>query len=208
MAVANHEATTRPSPAAAEDLECLLEALLFLAPEPLAIPELVRLLQHGEVAIVATLRRLTRRYAKRGLRVKEQQGRYCLTVAPTAEKAVLAYHQEPGLLSDAAYEALALVAYLLPITASRLLELQGADGSHTLQTLQDAGLIVGTPGEESRLFFRTTEAFLTAAELTSLNELPEALQTSECDRSSTDSHGVAPRGSPHRKASGTVSLTR
>jgi len=162
------------SPTTADDLECALEALLFLAPEPLGVPELVRLLQHGEPEIAATLRRLTRRYTKRGLRIAEQQGRYCLTVAPTAEKAVVAYHQEPGLLSEAAYEALALVAYLQPITARRLLELQGADGSHTLQTLQDAGLIVGTPGEESRLFFHTTEAFLKAAELTSLDELPLA----------------------------------
>ena len=107
-----------------------------------------------------------------GLPIAEQQGRYHLTVAPTAEKAVIAYHQEPGFLSDAAYEVLALVTYLQPITASRLLELQGTDGSHALQTLQDAGLIVGTPGEESRLFFRTTEAFLTAAELDSPEALP------------------------------------
>jgi segregation and condensation protein B len=174
MAVANHAATTRPSPAAAEDLECLLEALLFLAPEPLDVPELVRLLQHSESEIRATLRRLTRRYAKRGLRIAEQQGRYCLKVAPTAEKAIVAYHQEPGFLSDAAYEALALIAYLQPITASRLLELQGMDGSHALQTLQDVGLIIGASGEESRRFFRTTGAFLVAAELTSLDELPEA----------------------------------
>jgi segregation and condensation protein B len=175
VAIASHAAPARPSPAAAEDLECALEALLFLAPEPLGVPELVRLLQHGEPEIVATLRRLQRRYAKRGLRIAEQQGRYCLTVAPTAERAVLAYHQEPGFLSDAAYDVLALVAYLQPITASRLLELQGADGNHALQTLQDAGLVVGTPGEESGRFFRTTEAFLTAAELTSLDELPPPL---------------------------------
>jgi segregation and condensation protein B len=162
-------------PAAAEDLECALEALLFLAPEPLAVPDLARLLQHGEVEILKTLRRLTRRYAKRGLRVKEQQGRYSFDVALTVEKAVLAYQQEPGFLTDAAYEALALIAYLQPITADRLVELQGADGSHALQTLQDAGLVVGTPGEESRLFFRTTETFLTAAELTSLDELPPPL---------------------------------
>jgi segregation and condensation protein B len=173
--VASHAATARPAPAAAEDLECLLEALLFLASEPLGVPELVRLLQHGESEIVATLRRLTRRYAKRGLRIAEQQGRYCLTVAPTTEKAVLAYHQEPGFLSDAAYEALALVAYLQPITAGRLFELHGTDGNHALQTLQDAGLVVGTPGEESQRFFRTTGAFLTAAELTSLDELPPPL---------------------------------
>jgi segregation and condensation protein B len=176
VAIANHEATAPvPSPAAAEDLECTLEALLFLAPEPLDVPELVRLLQHSESVIVATLRRLTRRYAKRGLRIAEQQGRYHLTVAPTTEKAVIAYHQEPGFLSDAAYEALALVAYLQPITASRLLELQGADGSHALQTLQDAGLVVGAPGKESGRFFRTTEAFLTAAELVSLDELTPPL---------------------------------
>jgi segregation and condensation protein B len=162
-----------------EDLECALEALLFTAPQPLGLPELVRLLQHGESEILATLRRLQRRYATRGLRITEQQGRYHLTVAPTAEKAVLAYHQEPGFLSDAAYEALALVAYLQPITADRLVELQGTDGSHVLQTLQDAGLIIGASGEESRLFFRTTGAFLTAAELASLDELPEALQTGQ-----------------------------
>ena len=176
MAVTSHAATAlAPSPAAAEDLECALEALLFLAPQPLAISELVPLLQQDEPEIVATLRRLTRRYAKRGLRVKEQRGRYGFVVAPAAETTVRAYHQEPGVLSDAAYEALALVAYLQPITAGRLVELQGTDGSHVLQTLQDAGLIiVGALGEESGLFFRTTEAFLEAAELTSLDELPEA----------------------------------
>jgi chromosome segregation and condensation protein ScpB len=130
---------------------------------------------NGEAEILATLRRLTRRYATRGLRVKEQQGRYHLVIAPTTEKAVIAYHQESGFLSDAAYEVLALVAYLQPITASRLLELQGTDGSHALQTLQDAGFVVGTPGEESPLFFRTTEAFLRAAELVSLDELPPPL---------------------------------
>jgi segregation and condensation protein B len=176
MVVASpHETPLVLSPAAADNLECLLEALLFTAPEPLGVPELVRLLQQGEPEIVATLRRLTRRYATRGLRVKEQQGRYGFVVAPTAEKAVVAYHQEPGVLSDAAYEALALVVYLQPITAGRLVELQGTDGSHVLQTLQDARLIVGTPGEESRLFFRTTEAFLEAAELASLDELPPPL---------------------------------
>jgi segregation and condensation protein B len=160
------------APTTAEDLECALEALLFLAPEPLAVPELIRLLQHDEPAIVAALRRLTRRYAKRGLRIAEQQGRYRLTVAPTAEKAVIAYHHEPGFLSEAAYEALALVAYLQPITTGRLVELHGADGSHVLQTLQDAGLIVGTPGEESGRFFRTTEAFLEVVGLDSLEALP------------------------------------
>jgi segregation and condensation protein B len=173
MAVASpHETTLIPSPAATDNLECALEALLFMAPEPLGVPELVRLLQQGESEIAATLRRLTRRYAKRGLRVKEQQGRYHLRVAPTAEKAVIAYHQEPGFLSDAAHEVLALVAYLQPITASRLVELQGADGNHALQTLQDAGLIVGTLGEESGLIFLTTEAFLKAAKLDSLEALP------------------------------------
>jgi len=175
MAVASPDETPlAPSPAAAEDLECALEALLFMAPEPLDVPELVRLLQQSESEIAATLRRLTRRYAKRGLRITEQQGRYCLKVAPTAEKAVLAHHQELGFLSDAAHDVLALVAYLQPITASRLLELQGADGNHALQTLQDAGLIVGTPGKEGGLFFRTTEAFLEAAELDSLEALPLA----------------------------------
>jgi segregation and condensation protein B len=174
MAVASpHKTTLVPSPAAADNLECALEALLFMAPEPLGVPELVRLLQQGESEIVSTLCRLTRRYAKRGLRVKEQQGRYHLKVAPTADKAVIAYHQEPGFLSDAAHEVLALVAYLQPITAGRLIELQGTDGSHVLQTLQDAGLIVGAPDEESQLVFRTTEVFLEAAKLASLDELPE-----------------------------------
>ena len=156
----------------AHELECALEALLFIAPQPLSLAELLPLVHCDEHQVKSALRRLKQRYKTRGIVVLQRDAQYFFALAPITLRVVTRYAHEPRDLSATAYEALALIAYLQPITAAQLREYHAEDATYVLQTLQDAELICCSPGENNVLFFRTTEAFLEATSLASLEELP------------------------------------
>ena len=163
---------TDTAPLSRQDLECAIEALLFVAREPLDLAELALLVQRDEKAVAAALRTVELFYQHRGIRVTCKGARYFFAAAPSTRAVIVRYLDEPRMLSDSASDVLALVAYLQPITAAQIMEYHDADPTHVLQTLQEAGLIQCSPDEGSVLFFRTTTAFLEAASLASLDELP------------------------------------
>ncbi len=168
---------TEVAPLSRHDLECAIEALLFVTREPLGLADLTLLTKCDERAIAAALRTVKLRYQHRGIRVTCKGARYSFAAAPSTRAAIVRYFDEPRMLSDSASDVLALVAYLQPITAAQIMEYHDADPAHVLQTLQEAGLIQCSPGEGSALFFRTTAAFLEAASLQSLDELPPAYES-------------------------------
>jgi len=160
------------APRSRRDLDCALEAVLFVATEPLSLSNLASLLQSDEKTVKTAIQRLKQHYRNRGIRIASDGVSYSFATAPSTRVAVARYYDEPRVLSDKACEVLALVAYLQPITGAQIAEHHGADATHVLQTLLDAGLIACSPGEDSLLFFRTTAAFLNATRLVSLDGLP------------------------------------
>ena len=81
---------------------------------------------------------------------------------------------QPGRLSQAALETLAVVAYLQPISRGRVAAVRGVNVDGVIRTLATRDLIeeVGRDPESGARLFATTATFLERMGLTSLDELP------------------------------------
>lgn len=158
-------------------LRCPIEALLFVAAEPLTIKHLAKLLDATEVDVAATLAKLAEEYADRGIVVREVAGGYRFASSPIARAAVEAYLLPPKTnLSAPAMETLAIVAHVQPVTKSEIEAIRGVNSDSVVNTLLERNLIaeagrkdvVGRP-----MLYRTTPQFLESFGLRSLDELPQ-----------------------------------
>lgn len=162
---------------AVERLLPQIEALLFVAAEPLSIKQFVKLSGGSEIEIAATLQRVETEYAGRGIVLREVAGGYRFATSPLAREAVEAYLLPPKTsLSTPALEALAIVAHMQPVTKSEIEAIRGVNSDSVVNTLLDRSLIaeagrkdvVGRP-----MTYRTTPFFLESFGLRSLDDLPE-----------------------------------
>jgi segregation and condensation protein B len=154
-----------------------VEALLFVAGEPLSIKQLAKLVRGTEVEVAATLQRIESDYADRGIVLREVAGGYRFATSPLSREAVEAYLLPPKTtLSSPAMEALAIVAHMQPVTKSEIESIRGVNSDSVVNTLLDRNLIaeagrkdvVGRPMQ-----YKTTAFFLESFGLRSLDELPE-----------------------------------
>lgn len=159
------------------ELTAPVEALLFVASEPLSIKDLAKLVRAAEVEVAATLQRIETDYADRGIVLREVGGGYRFATSPLARNAVEAYLLPPKTtLSVPAMEALAIVANMQPVTKSEIEAIRGVNSDSVVSTLLDRNLIaeagrkdvVGRPMQ-----YKTTPFFLESFGLRSLDELPE-----------------------------------
>jgi segregation and condensation protein B len=154
-----------------------VEALLFVAGEPLSIKAMAKLVRATEVEVAATLQRIESDYADRGIVLREVAGGYRFATSPLARDAVEAYLLPPKTtLSTPAMEALAIVAHMQPVTKSEIESIRGVNSDSVVNTLLDRNLIaeagrkdvVGRPMQ-----YKTTAFFLESFGLRSLDELPQ-----------------------------------
>lgn len=176
-AIAENEAAAAAVEEAVLRLTRPIEALLFVAGEPLSIKQIAKLTHATEVEAAATLARITGDYAERGIVVREAGGGYRFATSPLARDAVEAYLLPPKTtLSMPALEALAIVAHMQPVTKSEIEAIRGVNSDSVVSTLLDRGLIaeagrkdvVGRPMQ-----YRTTPLFLESFGLRSLDDLPQ-----------------------------------
>jgi len=177
VTVAENEAEAVAIEEAVARLTVPVEALLFVAAEPLSIKRLAKLTGAGEVELAATLARLSADYAERGLVVREVAGGYRFASSPLARDVVEAYLLPPrSTLSTPALEALAIVAHMQPVTRAEIESIRGVNSDSVVNTLLDRTFIaeagrkdvVGRPMQ-----YATTAFFLESFGLSSLDELPE-----------------------------------
>lgn len=157
----------------------LVESLLFVAAEPVAVRELARTLALPADAIEAVLEQLMDEYRVRGIRLMRHNDHVQLVTAPEAAAAVerfLGLQTVAPRLSNAALETLAIIAYKQPITRSGMEAIRGVDCSGAVRTLLQRGLII----EMGRLqvagrpvLYGTTEEFLKQFGLSSVAHLPQ-----------------------------------
>ncbi|MBV8433079.1 MAG: SMC-Scp complex subunit ScpB [Candidatus Eremiobacteraeota bacterium] len=154
-----------------------LEALLFVAGEPLSIKQLAKLVRSSEVEVAATLQRIETDYADRGIVLREVAGGYRFATSPLSRDAVEAYLLPPKTtLSTPAMEALAIVAHMQPVTKSEIESIRGVNSDSVVNTLLDRNLIaeagrkdvVGRPMQ-----YKTTPFFLESFGMRTLDELPQ-----------------------------------
>ena len=158
------------------ELERSIEALLFVASEPLSIAAIVKLTGASHVDVAEALAHLTEAYAERGIVVREVGGGYRFASSPVAREVVEAYLLPPKTtLSPAAMETLAIVAYMQPVTKGEIEAVRGVNADSVVATLSDRRLIVETGRREVAgrpIEYCTTPEFLEAFGLNSPADLP------------------------------------
>jgi len=176
-AIAENESDAAAMEEAVLRLQRPVEALLFVASEPLSIKAIAKLVRAAETEVAATLAALAAEYADRGIVLREVAGGYRFATSPLARDAVEAYLLPPKTnLSTPALEALAIVAHMQPVTKSEIEAVRGVNSDSVVGTLLDRDLIdeagrkdvVGRPMQ-----YRTTAFFLESFGLRSLDDLPE-----------------------------------
>lgn len=161
-----------------------LEAVLFVAEEPVELAELARALGVSVAAMRGLVDRLADQCAERGLRVQRQGTRAQLVTAPEVAGYVNRFlgARTEQRLSPAALETLAIIAYRQPVTRPELEAIRGVSCDHAIATLRARELIeeVGrAEGVGRPVVFGTTIKFLEHFGLSDpadLPPLPEAVK--------------------------------
>jgi segregation and condensation protein B len=162
----------------APSLQRAIEALLFLASDPLSEQELAEATEAGAEQIEAALRALAEQYApgRRGIRLRELGGGWTLASDPAAEDAArrLFSRKRVATLSPAQAETLAIVAYLQPISRPEITRIRGVSADSAAATLLERGLIEeGGRSQFGAVLYRTSTQFLKLFGLRTLDELPD-----------------------------------
>jgi segregation and condensation protein B len=156
-----------------------LEAVLFVADEPLAAGTLAQAVEVDRRQVEDILEELSRGYEERGagMALRNVAGGWMLSThpdaAPYVEQFVLASRH--ARLTKASLETLAIVAYKQPVTRHQVASIRGVNSDGVLRALVDRGLLseVGreeTPGRP--MLYGTTPEFLERIGLPSLSALP------------------------------------
>lgn len=161
------------------DLARILEAILFVAEEPVPLTELAQVTEEAKDRVLQTLETIAAELqaAGRGVVLREVAGGWRMYThpdeAPYVEKYVQSIQQ--ARLTQAALETLAIVAYKQPVTRQQVSAIRGVDCDGVMRTLQMRGLIeeVGQdPGPGQAVLYGTTGRFEERLGLRSLDELP------------------------------------
>ena len=173
---------TSPAPAAAAEarvvtgLARLIEALLFLAPDPVPVDELADALQAPEEDVVEALGELRHGLGGRGVVLRELAGGWALASHPDAEEAarrLLARPRTPSL-TPAQAETLSIVAYLQPVSRPEVARIRGVASESAAAALTDRGLIEESGRSQfGAVLYRTTPLFLKLFGLKSIEDLPD-----------------------------------
>jgi len=163
------------------ELARIVEALLFLASDPVGVVELSEVTGESATAVSAALEELAAACApgERGLLLRELAGGYTLASDPIAEDAARALLAKPRLatLTPAQLETLAIVAYLAPVSRPEIARIRGVNADSPVASLLDRGLIEESGRSQfGAVVYRTTTLFLKVFGLQSETELPDVAQ--------------------------------
>jgi segregation and condensation protein B len=161
-----------------ESLQSTVEALLFLAPDPLSEGELAEATETRVDEVETALGALAEQYAqgRRGITLRELGGGWTLASDPAAEDAArrLFSRRRVATLTPAQAETLAIVAYLQPISRPEITRIRGVSADSAAATLLDRGLIEeGGRSQFGAVLYRTGMQFLKLFGLRTLDELPD-----------------------------------
>lgn len=159
------------------DHATILEALLFVTDEPVAVERLAQTLEVTPEVVESALGALAAGLSQRGLRLQRRGREVQLVTAPTAARYIERFLglEDNGRLSAAALETLAIIAYRQPVTRAALEQLRGVNSEHVLRGLVARELVeeVGRLETAGRpLLYGTGFGFLRYFGLNALGELP------------------------------------
>ncbi len=163
------------------NLAAVLEGLLFVVGEDgLSMNQAMDILQIDQKKLISLLQELQDNYVQenRGIRLSALGNHLKLTTKKEHKEYYqkLVETEDDSLLSQAALETLAIIAYNQPITRVSVDEIRGIGSSHIIRRLLSKGLIreAGRSDAPGRpILYGVTKDFLDYFGLSSLEQLPE-----------------------------------
>lgn len=175
----------------ARELKAILEAVLFVSPEPVPVARLMSILGTvSKAEVVQALGILTHDLDQdgRGIQLVQVAGGYRLVTkqeyGPWLKRMDKAKAAQK--LSRSALESLAIIAYKQPLVRSEIEEIRGVETSGVLRTLCERNLvrIVGRKDVPGRpIMYGTTKFFLEHFGLQDLSQLPPLREFKELGES-------------------------
>lgn len=161
------------------ELVALVEALIFVADEPVTVKLLAEVLKEDKESVDAAVRQLQQEYEERdsGLQVREIAGGWQLATRTELHDEIRQFlkTRPSAKLSIAALETLAVIAYKQPVTVPEILEIRGVQSASAIKTLLEKRLIVTKGHKETvgkPMQYGTSKEFLIQFGLRDLSELP------------------------------------
>jgi segregation and condensation protein B len=161
-----------------DELARTIEALLVIASSPLSVAELAAAAQDDEERVEAALELLAEQFreGKSGIVLEYVAGGWAYRAAAEAADACARLVERPTErgLSQAAFETLAVVAYLGPCSRPEIARVRGVNVDGVVAGLVERGLLAegGREAEFGAVRYRTTQLFERIFGLESLSELP------------------------------------
>jgi segregation and condensation protein B len=158
-------------------LSMQLEAMLFVAAEPVTTSQLAAALDVAQSVVERGLNELETTLATRGLRLQRHGGRFQLTTAPQLAELIERFLglEATTHLSRAALETLAIIAYQQPVTRPQIDSIRGVNSDSMMKSLLNKGLILESgraDGPGRPILYSTTPEFLQHFGLNSILEMP------------------------------------
>jgi len=165
-------------------LSVKLEALLFVAVEPVANAQLATTLDVAPSVIERGLNELDASLSTRGLRLQRHAGRVQLTTAPQLAELIERFLglEATSHLSRAALETLAIIAYQQPVTRPQIDSIRGVNSDSMMKSLLNKGLVLESgraDGPGRPILYSTTPEFLQHFGLSSILEMPPLAKPEE-----------------------------
>lgn len=161
------------------NLKGALEALLFVSDEPVSGVKLAEVLNTSSGDIDSQLVELAEEYREqnRGFQLREVAGGWRLFTHPAYHELIESYvlSWDTRRLSQAALEALAVIAYHQPVTRNGVNAIRGVNSEGVISSLVEKGLIREAGRDKNQgnaILYATTRTFLEKFGLKDLNDLP------------------------------------
>lgn len=157
-----------------ENLEQIVEAVLFVYGEPLNAEKIAKTIKVKTEAVRTALVGLKNNLAGRGIKLLEQDGYWQLAADKSASPAIenLVKNEIREELTPASLEVLAITAYHGPVTKSQVETIRGVNSAYSLRTLVLRGLVERTIASGKTNAYKISLAALRKLGLEKIEELP------------------------------------
>jgi segregation and condensation protein B len=185
-----------------ETLKALIEAIIYVAPEPVTLEAIARSIEGEErERVKAKLQELVQdfEHAQHGIHLRQVAGGYKFSSKAEHHDTLRKFVKslKPAIrLSKPALETLAVIAYRQPVTLPEVEHIRGVDCGGVVHTLMERKLVV-TAGRKNvvgrPILYRTSRDFLVHFGLRDLSELPSLREFEEMARQALGSDLFTPQ---------------
>lgn len=161
------------------NLRGAIEALLFVSDEPVSAARIAKVLEADGGEVERALRELAEEYREqeRGFQLREVAGGWRMYTHPAYHDSIETYvlSWDTRRLSQAALEALSVIAYHQPVTRAGVNAVRGVNSEGVISSLVEKGLVreVGRDKDGGNaILYGTTRTFLEKFGLKDISELP------------------------------------